>query len=88
VCIRPSAAKRDHVGDPRLFRAFLRDLYVHRRKNLRGALASLPKRDLSKGEIDARLQELGIDGTARAETLDLEQHLRLCRLFGAPLTKR
>jgi 16S rRNA (adenine1518-N6/adenine1519-N6)-dimethyltransferase len=87
VCIRPSAAKRDHVGDPRRFRAFLRDLYVHRRKNLRGALAALPKLELSKGEIDARLHELGIDGTTRAEALDLEQHLRLCRVF-TPLTKR
>jgi 16S rRNA (adenine1518-N6/adenine1519-N6)-dimethyltransferase len=81
VCIRPSAAKRAHVGDPRHFRAFLRDLYVHRRKNLRGALASLPGRDLSKSDVDARLVELGIEGTTRAEALDLEQHLRLSRVF-------
>ncbi len=47
-----------------------------------GALASLPKRDLSKSEVDARLAELGLDGTARAEALDLEQHLRLCGVFG------
>ncbi len=38
VCIRPAPAKREHVGDPIRFRVFLRDLYVHRRKNLRGAL--------------------------------------------------
>ena len=82
VCIRPSAAKRAHVGDPRRFRAFLRDLYVHRRKNLRGALVSLPNRDRSKSEVDARLAELGIDGALRAETLDLEQHLHLSQAFG------
>jgi 16S rRNA (adenine1518-N6/adenine1519-N6)-dimethyltransferase len=82
VCIRPSAAKREHVGDPKRFRAFLRDLYVHRRKNLRGALASMSGRDLSKSEVDARLAELGLDGTIRAEALDLEQHLRLCAVFG------
>jgi 16S rRNA (adenine1518-N6/adenine1519-N6)-dimethyltransferase len=82
VCIRPSAAKRQHVGDPARFRAFLRDLYVHRRKNLRGALASLPSHDLSKSEVDARLAQLGIDGSLRAETLDREQHLRLCERFG------
>ncbi|HEY7158961.1 MAG TPA: 16S rRNA (adenine(1518)-N(6)/adenine(1519)-N(6))-dimethyltransferase RsmA [Gemmataceae bacterium] len=82
VCIRPNAAKRAHVGDPLRFRAFLRDLYVHRRKNLRGALAALPGRDLSKSEVDARLAELGIDGAVRAETLDVEQHLRLCARFG------
>jgi 16S rRNA (adenine1518-N6/adenine1519-N6)-dimethyltransferase len=82
VCVRPNAAKRRHVGDPLRFRAFLRDLYVHRRKNLRGALASLPNRDLSKGEVDARLAEMGFDGSLRAEVLDGEQHLRLCERFG------
>jgi 16S rRNA (adenine1518-N6/adenine1519-N6)-dimethyltransferase len=85
VCIRPNAAKRQHVGDPLRFRAFLRDLYVHRRKNLRGALAALPGRDFSKSEVDARLGELGIDGALRAEALDLEQHLRLCGAFGPPV---
>lgn len=82
VCIRPNAAKRRHVGDPMRFRAFLRDLYVHRRKNLRGALAALPKRDRSKAEIDASLAELGFEGSLRAEVLDVEQHLRLCQRFG------
>jgi 16S rRNA (adenine1518-N6/adenine1519-N6)-dimethyltransferase len=85
VCIRPNAAKRQHVGDPPRFRAFLRDLYVHRRKNLRGALAALPRLDLSKSEVDAGLAELGLDGTIRAEQLDLDQHLRLCNVFGQAL---
>lgn len=82
VCIRPSAAKRQHIGNPLRFRAFLRDLYVHRRKNLRGALASLPHGDRKKSEVDACLAELGIDGSLRAETLDREQHFRLCEQFG------
>lgn len=81
VCIRPNAAKREHVGDPLRFRAFLRDLYVHRRKNLRGALFGMPGHDLSKSEVDARLAELGIEGAVRAEALDLEDHLRLCGAF-------
>jgi 16S rRNA (adenine1518-N6/adenine1519-N6)-dimethyltransferase len=82
VCIRPDAARRAQVGDVLRFRRFLRDLYAHRRKNLRGALASLPGRRLSKQEVDAHLSELGIDGTTRAEALDLEQHLRLSNAFG------
>ena len=81
VCIRPNAAKRAHVGDVTRFRHFLRDLYVHRRKNLRGALASLPSGRREKEEVDRKLAELGLEGTARAETLDLEQHLRLCEAF-------
>jgi 16S rRNA (adenine1518-N6/adenine1519-N6)-dimethyltransferase len=82
VRIRPDASRRQHVGDVLRFRHFLRDLYVHRRKNLRGALYALPGLDLSKQEVDARLAELGINGTARAEALDVEQHLRLCGAFG------
>lgn len=85
ICIRPNAVKRQHVGDPPRFRAFLRDLYVHRRKNLRGALAALPRLNLGKSEVDARLAELGIEGTIRAEELDREQHLRLCGVFGLAL---
>jgi 16S rRNA (adenine1518-N6/adenine1519-N6)-dimethyltransferase len=82
VCIRPNDAKRAHVGKPLRFRVFLRDLYVHRRKNLRGALAALPDCDLSKNEVDERLAQLGIDGTLRAEALDREQHLALSAIFG------
>ncbi|HVS35191.1 MAG TPA: 16S rRNA (adenine(1518)-N(6)/adenine(1519)-N(6))-dimethyltransferase RsmA [Gemmataceae bacterium] len=82
MLIRPNAAKREHVGDVHRFRIFLRDLYVHRRKNLRGGLASLPGKRFSKEEVDAKLAELGIEGTTRAEALDVEQHLRLCAVFG------
>jgi 16S rRNA (adenine1518-N6/adenine1519-N6)-dimethyltransferase len=81
VCIRPSPAKRAHVGDVARFRGFLRDLYTHRRKNLRGALAGWPSGRRSKDDVDAKLAELGLDGTVRAEDLDLEQHLRLSSAF-------
>jgi 16S rRNA (adenine1518-N6/adenine1519-N6)-dimethyltransferase len=82
VRIRPSAAKRAQVGDALRFRNFLRDLYTHRRKNLRGALSALPSGRRAKAEVDQKLAELGLDPTARAEDLDLEQHLRLCAAFG------
>jgi 16S rRNA (adenine1518-N6/adenine1519-N6)-dimethyltransferase len=82
VCIRPSTAKRAHVGDVMRLRRFLRDLYVHRRKNLRGALAGSPRGRVDKAEVDRKLAPLGLDGRVRAETLDLEQHLRLCAAFG------
>lgn len=82
VRIRPNAAKRIHVGDVLRFRHFLRDLYTHRRKNLRGALAGLPSGRLAKADVDRKLAELGLEGTIRAEALDREQHLRLMREFG------
>ncbi len=82
VLVRPDSTRRAHVGDVARFRVFLRDLYAHRRKNLRGALAAMVGSTLSKSEVDARLAGLGLSGTTRAETLDLEQHLRLCQVFG------
>jgi 16S rRNA (adenine1518-N6/adenine1519-N6)-dimethyltransferase len=87
VAIRPSASKRARVqkraGSVANFRAFLRDLYTHRRKNLRGALAGMPRGRLAKAEVDRKLADLGLDGTVRAEDLDIEQHLRLGTAFGS-----
>jgi 16S rRNA (adenine1518-N6/adenine1519-N6)-dimethyltransferase len=54
---------------------------VHRRKNLRGALAGWPTGRRDKGEVDEKLAALGLPGTTRAEDLDVEQHLRLCAAF-------
>lgn len=81
VMIRPNPAKRAQVGDVRAFRNFLRDLYVHRRKNLRQALSGWPGGRKEKPAVDAKLAELGIDGTLRAEALNLEQHRDLARAF-------
>jgi 16S rRNA (adenine1518-N6/adenine1519-N6)-dimethyltransferase len=81
VLIRPDAAKRTRVGDVHRFRNFLRDLYAHRRKTLRAALAGWPSGRRDKAEVDATLAALGIPATARAERLGLEQHLRLCAAF-------
>lgn len=88
VLIQPNEAKRAQVGDVRRFRGFLRDLYSHRRKNLRGALVGWPGGRRDKGEVDRQLDELGILGTIRAEQLDREDHLRLCAVFGTARTNR
>ncbi len=82
VRIVPDSAKRAVVGDVPRFREFLRDLFVHRRKNLRQALTGWPHGRKDKQFVDAKLRELGIDGTVRAEDLTIEQHLRLCEAFG------
>jgi 16S rRNA (adenine1518-N6/adenine1519-N6)-dimethyltransferase len=82
VMIRPNPVKRAEIGDVVSFREFVRDLYVHRRKNLRGALSGSPKGRVDKKYIDAKLAELGIDGGLRAESLDLGPHLQLARAFG------
>jgi 16S rRNA (adenine1518-N6/adenine1519-N6)-dimethyltransferase len=81
VLIKPNAEKRAKVGDVAKFRVFLRDLYVHRRKNLRQALIGWPGGRREKADVDAKLNELGIDGAQRSEALDIEQHLRLAAAF-------
>jgi 16S rRNA (adenine1518-N6/adenine1519-N6)-dimethyltransferase len=81
VLIRPNAEKRARVPDLHRWRAFLRDLYTHRRKNLRGALAGWPSGRRDKAEVDRKLAKLGIDGTIRAEDLDIDDHLALCAEF-------
>jgi 16S rRNA (adenine1518-N6/adenine1519-N6)-dimethyltransferase len=84
--IWPSVSKRaalvKRLGNVHRLRYFLRDLYTQRRKNLRGALSGLPSGRRDKEEVDRKLAELDIDGALRAETLDVEQHLRLCEAFG------
>lgn len=81
VRIWPRPARRQQLGDVQRFREFLRDLYAHRRKNLRGALASIPAIGLDKAAVDAKLAQLGIDGAARAETLNVADHQRLFSSF-------
>ncbi|VTS04590.1 16S rRNA (adenine(1518)-N(6)/adenine(1519)-N(6))-dimethyltransferase RsmA [Tuwongella immobilis] len=83
VLIKPSPEKRALVGDVRNFRIFLRDLYVHRRKNLRSALVGWPIAELrrSKAEVDALLESIDLPPDVRAEDLSVEEHLDLCRVF-------
>jgi len=81
VLIRPHAERRAQAPDPHKLRIFLRDLYAHRRKNLRGGLVSMPELRGNKELVDRKLAALGIDGTVRAETLSVEEHWRLCEAF-------
>lgn len=83
VKIVPSAAKRKLIPDVPRFRNFLRDLYSHRRKNLRGALISFTGRQHDKSYVDAKLAALGYVGTERAETLSIAQHVELCEAFSS-----
>jgi 16S rRNA (adenine1518-N6/adenine1519-N6)-dimethyltransferase len=81
VRIIPNAEKRARVADVQRFRFFLRDLYSHRRKNLRGGIIAMTGNQHAKAVVDAKLAELGYTGTERAETLSIEQHMQLCEAF-------
>ena len=61
ILIRLAAEKRSRIADVTRFREFLRDLYTHRRKNLRQSISGWPGGRRDKKEVDAKLSELGID---------------------------
>jgi 16S rRNA (adenine1518-N6/adenine1519-N6)-dimethyltransferase len=69
---------RGRIPDRAFFHSFVRAMFFHRRKVLRSVVLSAFKRRLDKPQVDQILSQLGIDGTIRAETLDVETMLALC----------
>jgi 16S rRNA (adenine1518-N6/adenine1519-N6)-dimethyltransferase len=83
VDLIPNPQKRLAVGNVLAFRSFVRDLYIHRRKNLRQALSGAPGGKRDKTRVDSVLDQLGIDGGLRAEALNVEEHIELAKAFAA-----
>jgi 16S rRNA (adenine1518-N6/adenine1519-N6)-dimethyltransferase len=81
IRITPSASRRARIADLANWQRFLHDLYLHRRKNLRGALIILYKDRYTKDQLDAHLHRHGFDPTIRAEALSVDEHLRLCAIM-------
>ncbi|MCL6501864.1 MAG: 16S rRNA (adenine(1518)-N(6)/adenine(1519)-N(6))-dimethyltransferase RsmA [Pirellulales bacterium] len=70
--------RRGQIQDRQAFHELVRGLFLHRRKLLRGVLASLYRSRLDKPKIDALLSSLGLADSARAEELDVPGMIRLC----------
>jgi len=77
VLIRPRADKRARIRDLAGFHRFLHNLYLHRRKKLRVALAAGQAVGGGREALDRELAARRIDPHARAESLTVEEHLRL-----------
>jgi 16S rRNA (adenine1518-N6/adenine1519-N6)-dimethyltransferase len=75
--IVPNDQLRGRIADPAFFHTFVRDIFLHRRKFLRGGLLSVYKRQLGKAPIDRLLVDLQLDASVRAEELGVEQLLQL-----------
>ena len=85
VCLVPSAAKQAEVGDLPWFHSVIRQIFLHRRKNLRRVIYSLWRpRWTDKTEVDALLDSLGLTGQVRAEAMTIPQH----RALAAALRER
>ena len=76
---------RGRIADREFFHAFVRAMFFHRRKFLRSELLSALKNRITKPQVDTILGGLKIDGTARAEQLDVDTMLALCDAVRAEL---
>ena len=78
VRIDVDEALRARIPDRAVFHEFVRSLFLHRRKLLRGVLATLYKQQLTKPQVDELIVGLGFTPDQRAEQLDVEKMLKLC----------
>ncbi|HEV3167049.1 MAG TPA: 16S rRNA (adenine(1518)-N(6)/adenine(1519)-N(6))-dimethyltransferase RsmA [Isosphaeraceae bacterium] len=77
VKLTPNAEKRAVVGDLPWFHSIVRQIFLHRRKNLRGVLHSLWRDRWTKSDVDALLEGLGLTGQVRAEAMNVEEFIDL-----------
>jgi 16S rRNA (adenine1518-N6/adenine1519-N6)-dimethyltransferase len=85
VKIRPDPAKRAAIADLTWFHEVVRQVFLHRRKNLRGVLHGLWKDRWTKPEVDALLDDQGLAGQVRAEAMNVEEFLALADALKARL---
>jgi 16S rRNA (adenine1518-N6/adenine1519-N6)-dimethyltransferase len=87
IHIVPNEQLRSRIADPPFFHTFVRSIFLHRRKFLRGSLLSVYKRQLGKEPIDRLLEAQQLGASARAEELDVEQLLQLSDRVQAALAE-
>ncbi len=75
--------RRGRIPDRQFFHAFVRAMFFHRRKFLRSELLGAFKNRLTKPQVDRMLDRLGLDGSVRAEQLDVPTMLALAETVRA-----
>ena len=85
IRIRPDPARIAAVGDLPWFHSVIRSVFLHRRKVLRRVVYSLWRDRLSKEEVDALLEGLGLTGQVRAEAMDVDELIALAAALKARL---
>ena len=76
---------RDRIHDRAFFHDFVRSMFFHRRKFLRGELLAALKHKLGKVEVDEIMQTMEFGTTTRAEELDVPTMIRLSETVKARL---
>ncbi len=74
------APRREQIADRDFLHGFVRALFCHRRKLLRGVLPAAFKGQLTKTDADVVLSRFGLPAATRAEELDVATIVRLADL--------
>jgi 16S rRNA (adenine1518-N6/adenine1519-N6)-dimethyltransferase len=85
VAITPLPEKRAAIADVPWFHQVVRQVFLHRRKNLRRVLHSAWRDELSKPDADALLESIGLTGLVRAEAMNVEEFIALADALKARL---
>lgn len=83
IQIKLNPEKRARIPDIDYFHTFVRSLFLHRRKFLRGVLLANYKKILGKAEIDEIMAEFNFGPTSRAEELSVDSMIQLCEAVRA-----
>src|SRR5262249_51892846 len=82
----PDAAEK--IQDKECFHDFVRRVFHQRRKHLRSVVVGMYSKQLSKGDVDAVLQESQLKEGARAEELDVPTLVALSDRLQAAVAAR
>jgi 16S rRNA (adenine1518-N6/adenine1519-N6)-dimethyltransferase len=77
IHVELDASRRQAIGDLAAFHDFVRSIFSHRRKFLRGVLTSALSGKLDKAGVDDLLARSALAPNLRAEQLDLQQIISL-----------
>jgi 16S rRNA (adenine1518-N6/adenine1519-N6)-dimethyltransferase len=77
VKITPLPEKRAEIIDRSFFHDFVRRLFHHRRKLLRGVVCGMYRKDLNKQAVDAILAEACVEDGVRAEQMEVGELVEL-----------
>jgi 16S rRNA (adenine1518-N6/adenine1519-N6)-dimethyltransferase len=77
VRIEPDDERRSRIGDRAFFHDYIRNVFLHRRKLLRGVLTALYDRQVSKESLADFVANARLSENSRAEEMDVETHVRL-----------
>jgi 16S rRNA (adenine1518-N6/adenine1519-N6)-dimethyltransferase len=81
-------SRRQAIGDLQFFHDFVRSLFLHRRKFLRGVLASALKGQFDKSQVDVLLAQTALAPESRVEQLAVGQILALAHQVQRALCQR